>query len=195
MRRDFVSRVLRTAKLPRREVIYLNPNRPIVITGFMGCGKTKVARELALRLDAVMIDLDDEITKRAGRTPAQLIVEDGEPAFRAIETETLRDVLNEGNATVIALGGGAWIQEANRQLVDHYGGVSVWLDAPFELCWTRIEASQEDRPLGRTREQAAVLYQQRRPVYELANVHIPVREERFADLISRIMLVHLPERE
>ena len=155
----------------------------------MGCGKTKVARELAGKLNAVMIDLDDEITKRTGRTPAEVIVEDGEPAFRVIETETLRDVLHERRAGVIALGGGAWIQEANRQLVEQYRGVSVWLDAPFETCWTRIEASQEDRPLGRTREQASVLYEQRRPVYELANVHIPIHEDNFEILISR--LVHL----
>jgi shikimate kinase len=165
----------------------------------MGCGKTKVARELARRLDAVMIDLDDEITKRAGRSPAQLIVEDGEPAFRAVETGTLLHVLSENKARVISLGGGAWIHEANRQLVGQYSGVSVWLDAPFETCWTRIEASQEDRPLGRTREQALVLYEQRRPVYELANVHIPIREESFEDLISRIVKVcgsvHLLENE
>ncbi|HET8781251.1 MAG TPA: shikimate kinase [Pyrinomonadaceae bacterium] len=172
----------------------MNAIAPIVITGFRGCGKTKVARELARRLDAVMVDLDDQITKRAGRSPAQLIVEDGEPAFRAIETDTLRHVLQEGEAKVIALGGGAWIQEANRQLVEQYGCVSVWLDVPFEMCWTRIEASQEDRPLGRTRDQASLLYQQRRPVYELAMVHIPVGEESFENLVSRC-LVHFLKHE
>lgn len=165
----------------------------IVITGFMGCGKTKVARELARRLDTVMVDLDNEITARVGRSPAQLIVEDGEPAFRAIETDTLRHVLQNSEAKVIALGGGAWIQEANRQLVDQYSCSSVWLDAPFELCWARIEASQEDRPLGRTRDQALVLFRQRRPVYELANVHIDVREESVQDLVSR--LLHLFKHE
>ena len=152
----------------------------------MGCGKTKVARELAGRLDTVMVDLDDEITERTGRSPAQLIVEDGEPAFRAVETETLRHVLQEGKARVIALGGGAWIQEANRQLVDQYSCDSVWLDAPFEMCWTRIEASQEDRPLGRTRDQALILYEQRRPVYQLAKFRIPIGEENFEELVSRI---------
>ena len=155
----------------------------------MGCGKTKVARELARRLNAVMVDLDDEITQRIGRSPAQLIVEDGEPAFRAIETDTLRDVLQQGEAQVIALGGGAWIQETNRRLVEQYRCVSVWLDAPFEMCWTRIETSQVDRPLGRTREQALSLYQRRRSVYELANAHIEIREEHFEDLLSRIMKV------
>lgn len=153
----------------------------------MGCGKTRVARELARQLNVVMVDLDDQITKRVGRSPAQLIVEAGEPAFRAIESDTLRHVLQIGEAKVIALGGGAWIQEANRRLLDQYGCISVWLDAPFEMCWTRISSSQEDRPLGRTREQALALYEQRRPVYELAKVHIPIREENFEELISRVV--------
>jgi shikimate kinase len=160
----------------------------------MGCGKTKLARELARRLDAVMVDLDDQITARAGRSPAQLIDEDGEPAFRDIETDTLRDVLEEGAARVIALGGGAWIQESNRQLVHQYGCVSIWLDAPFEMCWTRIEASQEDRPLGRTRDQAFVLYQQRRPVYELATIHVPVHDENFEKLVGRCLVHFLKDK-
>ena len=155
----------------------------------MGCGKTRVARELARRLGVVMIDLDDEIMKRVGRTPAQLIVEDGEPAFRVIEFDTLRDVLQIGDARVIALGGGAWIQEANRRLLDQYSCSSIWLDAPFEMCWRRISASQEVRPLGKTREQALALFEQRRPVYELAKVHIPIHEENLEDLVSRIQSV------
>ena len=153
----------------------------------MGCGKTKVARELARRLNLVMLDLDDQITKRVGRTPAQLIVEEGEQKFRAIEYANLRNVLEIGEARVIALGGGAWIQEVNRRLLDEYECISVWLDAPFDLCWARISASPEDRPLGRTRDQALALYEQRRPVYELANIHIPIREENFEELISRVI--------
>jgi Shikimate kinase len=153
----------------------------------MGCGKTRVARELARRLNLVMVDLDDQITKRVGRTPAQLIVEEGEAKFRAIEYANLRNVLQIGEARVIALGGGAWIQEVNRRVLEEYDCVSVWLDAPFELCWTRISASQEDRPLGRTRDQAKALYEQRRPVYELANIHIAIREENFEDLIARVI--------
>jgi shikimate kinase len=160
--------------------------KPIVITGFMGCGKSKVAREIARRLNVTMVDLDERITQREGRSPAQLIVEDGEPAFRVVETSTLNDVLDSGEATVIALGGGAWIQEANRALIDRYDCLSVWLDAPFDLCWARIESSEEARPLGRSRDQALALYEQRRPVYQLAGVHVTIRDEKLEDLISRI---------
>jgi len=153
----------------------------------MGCGKTKVARALARELNAVMIDLDDQITKRVGRAPAQLIDEDGERAFRVIESDTLRHVLEIGEARVIALGGGAWIQKTNRRLLDEHGCLSVWLDAPFEMCWTRIAASEEDRPLGRTREQALALFERRRPVYEMANVHIPIRDNNVEDVVARIV--------
>lgn len=160
---------------------------PIVITGFMGCGKTRVARELAQRMNMLMVDLDETITQRQGRSPAQIIVEDGEPAFRTIESNVLRSLLRTKVAGVIALGGGAWIEETTRELIDQYGCLSVWLDAPFEVCWSRIEASGDDRPLGKTREQAQALYDRRRPVYELASVHVPVTAEEDLDaLVNRI---------
>lgn len=146
----------------------------IVITGFMGSGKTRLARELARRLNLEMVDLDDRITEREGRTPAQLIVEEGEDAFRSIESEVLRELLQTDRAQVIALGGGAWIVEANRDLIDEYRCLSVWLDAPFELCWGRIEMSGDDRPLGRTTEQARALFDRRKPVYALAKIHVQI---------------------
>jgi shikimate kinase len=153
----------------------------------MGCGKSKIARSLARRLDVPVVDLDDLITARHGRTPAQLITEDGEPAFRTIETNTLRETLKTIPAGVIALGGGAWIEETNRDLINQHRCLSVWLDVPFEVCWARIETSEEDRPLGRTREQALKLYQSRKPIYQLAAIHIQrMPDEDLEDFISRI---------
>lgn len=188
MRRDLVSGVLWTARIGQRE---MKLKRPIVITGFMGCGKSKVARELARRLDVLFVDLDEKITHREGRSPAQLIVEDGEPAFRATEANTLRDVLKTKVAGVIALGGGAWIEEKNRRLLDQSRCITVWLDAPFEVCWSRIETSAEDRPLGRTRSQALELYQRRRPLYQLAQFRIEVQgHETIEAIVSRIISNH-----
>ena len=159
----------------------------IVITGFMGCGKSNVARELARRLDVPMIDLDDRITAREGRTPAQLITEAGEEQFRAIETNTLLELLQTKEARVIALGGGAWIESANRDLIDWYGCLSVWLDTPFAVCWQRISASADDRPLGKTIEQAEARYNLRRPIYSLARIRIAVTGSESVDqLVSRI---------
>jgi shikimate kinase len=161
---------------------------PIVITGFMGCGKSKAARELARRLNVAMVDLDEMITARERRTPAQLITEEGEPAFRAIESDTFDQLLHAGEAGVIALGGGAWIEKRNRDLVEEYGCISVWLDAPLDVCWSRITASTEDRPLGRTIDQAQALYERRRPIYALASIKLEVTgTESVEDLASSII--------
>jgi shikimate kinase len=159
----------------------------LVITGFMGCGKTMVARELARRLNLEMVDLDDRITQREGRSPAQLINEEGETSFRAIESNVLQEVLATEAACVIALGGGAWIEERNRALIEQYSCTSVWLDVPFEVCWARIEASDEERPLGKIRAEAQARYDRRRPIYALARLHIQVSaDEELRDLASRI---------
>jgi len=159
----------------------------IVITGFMGSGKTRLARELARRLNLEMVDLDDRVTRREGRSPAQLIVDEGEDAFRSIESDVLRELLDTDGTDVIALGGGAWIVEANRQLIDEYGCLSIWLDTPFEVCWARIETSGDDRPLGRTRDEAKTRYDQRKPIYQLAKIHVEVTGEVDLDsVIARI---------
>jgi shikimate kinase len=164
---------------------------PIVITGFMGCGKSKVAQELAWSRNVAMVDLDEWITARTGRSPAQLINEDGEPAFRKIESNALRDLLQAREAGVIALGGGAWIEKVNRDLIDEHGCTSVWLDTPFEICWERIAASEEDRPLGRTREEARARYDLRKPVYALAHLHITVNPDQPLDDIVRVLAADL----
>jgi shikimate kinase len=159
----------------------------IVITGFMGCGKSEVARELAQRLDMPMMDLDDLITAREGRTPAELITEEGEPAFRAVETQMLHELLQTRAPEVIALGGGAWIETANRDLIAQYGCLSVWLDAPFAVCWERISVSTDERPLGKTIEEAEARYNLRKPIYALARIHIAVTGSESVDqLVSRI---------
>lgn len=162
----------------------MNLSGPIVIIGFMGCGKTAVAHALARRLNLPMVDLDRMIANQYGRTAAQLIREDGEPAFRAVETKALHQLLETGEQGVIALGGGAWITEINRKLIDQYGCVSVWLDTPFDLCWQRIEASEEDRPLGRTREQAEQLYRTRQPIYQQATIRAQIQAGETLDNIA-----------
>lgn len=140
----------------------------------MGSGKTEIARALARQLDLPMIDLDEVITARTAKTPAQLISEDGESVFRKVETKALEWVLGTTRSAVIALGGGAWIEGENRELIKEAKGQSIFLDVPFEICWSRIEASVEDRPLGKTREEARKRFELRRPIYQLADIHAPV---------------------
>jgi len=150
--------------------------RQIIIIGFMGAGKTTVARELSLRLNCPAVDLDELITNNEGRSPKQIIEQDGEMHFRKIESETLRDVLVEGAARIVAVGGGAWTIAQNRETVADQRALAVWLDAPFELCWKRIESGNAARPLARSREAAEELYRYRRGSYALADARITVAE-------------------
>lgn len=151
-------------------------NQQIVIIGFMGTGKTTVARELGRLLDCPALDLDELITRRESRSPSEIIEQDGEDKFRRIEAQFLAEVLKEERARIIAVGGGAWTIAANRQLIAERGAFTVWLDADFELCWKRIEAGREARPLARSREMAQQRYGERRPVYELADARVTVSE-------------------
>lgn len=159
----------------------------IAILGFMGAGKTTVAQALAGRLGCPMIDLDHRIAEREGRSITAIITEEGEDRFRAIEADVLREVIVKTSAAVVALGGGAWTIEPNRRRLLKAGVVTVWLDAPFELCWQRIRASTEERPLARSEETARALYQQRRPLYALASLRIEASAEKTpAELAEQI---------
>ncbi|HEV3469922.1 MAG TPA: shikimate kinase [Pyrinomonadaceae bacterium] len=152
----------------------------IVITGFMGAGKTTVARALARLLAATYVSLDDLITQHEGRTPQALIDEEGEGYFRDAETRALRRALAAESALVIDTGGGAWTLARNRELIASDGCLAVWLDAPFELCWQRItrDAPHAGRPLARDRAHAERLYEQRRVSYQLADLRVRVTPER-----------------
>ena len=160
--------------------------RSIVITGFMGSGKTCVANALAKLLRCSAVDLDNEITRREGRTPAELITQTGEATFREIESAVLRNVLERG-PQIVALGGGAWTIAANRTLITEFNGFSIWLDVPFERCWRRIDAAGSNRPLAPDRQTAKALYDLRRPLYELAALRMEARDVNAEELARRVV--------
>jgi shikimate kinase len=162
-------------------------NRPTVIAGFMGSGKTSVAEALARHLDCLSVDLDHQITVSTGRSPREIIEQDGERAFRDVETCNLHDVLRSGGRRVIALGGGAWTLQRNRELISEYGGITVWLDVPFELCWERIRLTKGERPLAPDRDSTQLLYDERRRHYSLADLHIEVAaDDSISEIAARI---------
>jgi shikimate kinase len=157
------------------------PEQTIVLTGFMCAGKTTVARALAARLDCAMLDTDAALVERERRGIEAIIDEDGEPRFRQMETDALRDILEHDRARVVALGGGAWASAENRALIAAHRCLTVWLDAPFDLCWRRITHSADARPLARDRDRARQLYDARRAAYELAALRVGVTETRSAE--------------
>jgi shikimate kinase len=167
--------------------------RRIVIVGFMGSGKTTVAKALAKRLECEMIDLDSFITEREGRSPAEIIRAEGEPFFREIESLALSEVLQNRAVRIVALGGGTWTIPANRTLIALHDCQSVWLDAPFEVCWERIATSgNAGRPLAPDRETTERLYESRRENYQLASVRIHVNESDLPETLANRILTETP---
>jgi len=153
----------------------------IVIVGFMGCGKTTVSRALSARLGCGLVDLDAIITAQQNMSVPDLIQERGESGFREAETAALQVVLDRQTPRIIALGGGAWTLERNRDLIKEHGCLTVWLDAPYDLCWQRISAHSVRRPLAPEEATARKLYGERGPLYALADIRVDVTDHRSAD--------------
>jgi shikimate kinase len=148
--------------------------RAVFLVGFMGSGKNSVGQELARRLDWDFVDLDARIEARERETVPEIFRLRGEHAFRLAETLALRDLLTESSerCTVVALGGGAFVQENNRELLRSWP--TVFLDAPAELQWRRcLEQEAEsgvERPLRKDPEQFRRLLAERLPFYRQASL-------------------------
>jgi shikimate kinase len=145
----------------------------IYITGFMGSGKTTVGRMVADTLGWDFVDLDTDIEEREHDSVAHIFETRGEDEFRRIETEAIRRWLNKierGQPTVIALGGGAFVQPRNYEMLGN-NGISVWLDCSLPVVESRI-ADTSERPLARDREAFRKLYSERRVLYGRADFRV-----------------------
>ena len=145
----------------------------------MGAGKSSVGRALGQQLNWAFEDLDDRIERHEGRTVAEIFRSSGEDEFRRAEHNALRQVLEElrgGGVKIVALGGGAFVQERNAALLSESGVPTVFLDAPVEELWQRCskQASEAgaERPLLRSHEQFRQLHDLRRKSYTRALVKI-----------------------
>ncbi len=142
--------------------------RPIVLVGMMGAGKTAVGTQLAKLLNVPFVDSDEELVRAAQRSVAEIFARDGEAFFRARELEVLARLM-AGPAAVISTGGGAFLSQANRDLIAR-NGVSVWLKADLELLWQRVR-NNSARPLLQTDDPKSTLralLNGREPIYAQA---------------------------
>jgi shikimate kinase len=147
-----------------------------VFTGFMGVGKSTVARHLSHLLKCERVDLDAVIEAAENRSIAEIIKAVGEARFREIETENLKKIL-QTDALIVALGGGAWTIAENRRLIKQAGVTTIWLESTFEHCWQNIRLSKRDRPLAKNKRVTRKLFEERQNFYCLADWHFIVKPE------------------
>jgi shikimate kinase len=161
--------------------------RSIVLVGMMGSGKSSIGRRLAARIGIPFADADTEIEKAAGMSISDIFAERGEAEFRSGEARVIKRLLQSG-PQVLSAGGGAFMDPDTRAAIAA-SGVSIWLNAEFEVLIKRIRRRQ-DRPLLKTSDPAATLRQlmvERSPIYGLADLVVESRDEPHDKIVDDIM--------
>jgi shikimate kinase len=156
-------------------ILKLKRTPGIYLVGFMGSGKTTIGRRLADELGWSFADLDADIEAEVGTTIAQIFDTRGEEEFRRIETTAIQKrvrMIEKGRPMVVALGGGAFAQRGNYELLEN-NGISVWLDCPFSMVRARV-SQESDRPLARDPEKFRELFENRREAYQRADYRIEI---------------------
>ncbi len=159
----------------------------IVLTGFMGTGKTAVGRELSHMLGWKIIDVDDEIVKAEKMAIKEIFGRFGEPAFRDIETGMIKRVSGSRNV-IISTGGGAVLRQENMEIL-RANGVIVCLWASPETILRRTRRDNErpllqvEDPFGRIRE----LLEQRKTFYEKADIMVDTEDKTPLQIAEEIL--------
>ena len=169
-----------TLKLKRTPGLYL--------VGFMASGKSTIGRALADHIGWPFVDIDTEIESHAGKRITDIFSEVGEPAFRDLETAVLRSHISHveiGQPRVMALGGGAFIQDRNWQMIAN-SGITVWLDCPLEIVRRRL-GDDTSRPLAANRNGLGQLFDDRRPLYARADYRVNVDTDHVHEIVQRIL--------
>ncbi|AVT74577.1 shikimate kinase [Rhodopseudomonas palustris] len=158
------------------EIVAALGERPVVLIGMMGAGKSTVGRRLALRLGLPFLDADTEIESAAAMTIPEIFETHGEPHFRDGEARVIARLL-DGGTKVLATGGGAFMREETRDRIREKA-ISMWLEAEADVILRRVKR-RADRPLLKTPDPAgtiARLIAERYPLYREADITIASRD-------------------
>jgi shikimate kinase len=161
--------------------------KPIVLIGPPGAGKSTVGKVLAEQLSLEFLDTDSLIEQSTGKSITDIFVVDGEQAFRAIEFQMLKTVLEKVDA-IISLGGGAPISDEAQKLISDTDCQVIFLDISLSTAAPRVGFNR-DRPLllGNPRAQWQALSDQRRPIYEfLSDQTIKVDSLSVSEIVETI---------
>jgi shikimate kinase len=162
-------------------------DRPVVLVGLMGVGKSTVGRRLARRLGLPFVDSDAEIEGASGYPAAEMFERYGERDFRDGERRLVARLI-EGDVRVIATGGGAFVDANTRKLLNERA-ITVWLDAPVDILAERT-SRRDTRVQLRDGDAKAILEKlaaERRPSYEEAHIHVKSGDGAHKDVVDAIV--------
>ncbi|QJB68939.1 shikimate kinase [Parasphingorhabdus halotolerans] len=165
----------------------LASDKPLVLIGLMGVGKTTVGRRLAKKLDLPFVDADEEIEKAADLSIAEIFDRFGEDYFRDGERRVIARLMEE-QKQVIATGGGAFMNEETRALILS-NAVAIWLDADIDILVKRV-ARRDTRPLLKDGDPETILRnlaKTRNPIYAQAQLHITGNDSPHEITVNRII--------
>jgi shikimate kinase len=162
-------------------------DRPVVLVGLMGVGKSTVGRRLARRLGLPFVDSDAEIEGASGFSAAEVFERFGEQDYRDGERRLVARLV-DGQVRVISTGGGVFVDPRTRELLKTRT-VTVWLDAPIDVLAERT-GRRNTRPLLRTDDRKATLEriaEQERPAYAEAHIHVRSSDGAHRDVVDSIV--------
>ena len=162
-------------------------DRPVVLVGLMGVGKSTVGRRLARRLGLSFVDSDAAIEDASGYPAAEMFERYGERDFRDGERRLVARLI-EGDVRVIATGGGVYVDPNTRKLLNERA-ITVWLDAPVDILAERT-SRRDTRAQLRNGDPKAVLERlasERRPSYEEAHIHVKSGDGAHKDVVDAIV--------
>jgi len=162
-------------------------DRPVVLVGLMGVGKSTVGRRLARRLGLPFVDSDAEIEDASGLSAAEVFERFGEKDYRDGERRLVARLV-DGQVRVISTGGGVFVDPRTRELLKTRT-ITVWLDAPVEVLAARTKR-RDTRPLLRTdnpKETLERIADQERPAYAEAHIHVRSSDGAHRDVVDAIV--------
>src|SRR5258708_25839636 len=169
-------------------ILKLKRTPGIYLVGFRAAGKSTIGRLLAYELGLSFADVDEDMVGAEGSSIAEIFDARGEQEFREIEREAIQKRVSEverGRPMVVALGGGAFAQESNRELLEE-NGISIWLDCPYPTVCRRIEDSSH-RPLPRDPQKFKKLFKDRRALYSKAEYRVEINSDHPAEVDDAIL--------
>lgn len=174
-------------------------NKPLVFVGMMGCGKSAIGRLVATALELDYFDADAEIELAADMTISEIFAHYGEAEFRRGEQQVIKRLMEKGGS-VVALGGGAFMSKATREVIQAHG-ISIWLDADIDLLVSRVQRRPGKRPLlkdGDPKEILSRLAKERLPIYALADLRVnssKTSKAKTRDAVLRALHAYLRKAE